>query len=114
MKNLFCALVFLTAVGSSFPQVANAEPVKCSSEAVTQARKLLIFHRGEDNRISINPDVKEIAPLKNPANPKQEFQVLEVSGYIYRANYRMRFTYYNSKNVKCLLMGQEILENSSL
>jgi hypothetical protein len=113
MKNLFYALLFLTVVGSSFPQAGNAEP-KCSSEAVIQARKLLVFHRGEDNRISINPDVKEIAPLKNPANPKQEFQVLEVWGYIYRASYRMRFIYYNSKNIKCLLMGQEILENSSL
>ena len=37
--------------------------------------------------------------------------VLEVTGHVYKANYRMRLIYAQIKG-SCLLMGQEILEAS--
>ncbi|WP_013334548.1 hypothetical protein [Gloeothece verrucosa] len=110
MKILFYLLLFYTLLSSN---LANANTIKCSSNAISQAGKLLNFHVGGDNRIQIDPKVKELPSLKNPANQQQTFQVLEVWGYIYKAQYRMRLIYYNSPNTSCLLMGQEILENSS-
>ncbi|MET3461212.1 hypothetical protein [Variovorax atrisoli] len=91
---------------------ANAAP-QCSGEAVSRAKKLLTFHFGEDDRIRISPDVKELPPIRNPANKKQQFKVLEVWGSIYKGQYRMRLIYYVSGN-DCTLMGQEILEYADL
>lgn len=103
-------LVFCATAG--FSSLASAAP-QCASEAVARARKLLTFHFGEDDRIRISPDVKEMAPIRNPANKKQQFKVLEVWGSIYKGDYRMRLIYYVSGN-DCTLMGQEILEYASL
>jgi len=94
--------------------IANAaSPPQCAAEAVVQAKKLLTFHRGPDERIEVDSEVKELAPLRNPANRKQQFQVLEVQGSIYKGNYRMRLIYSLLGNY-CTLMGQEILEYANL
>lgn len=94
--------------------LARAEPAhQCSSAATQQAKKLLEFHFGPDNRIEIDKSVKKLAPIHNPANRKQLFDVLEVWGYVYKGQYRMRFIYARVPG-KCILMGQEILEYASL
>jgi hypothetical protein len=49
--------------------------------------------------------------LRNPADRRQQFDVLEVQGYVYRASYQMRLIYARIPG-KCVLMGQEILERS--
>jgi len=85
----------------------------CAGAATDQAKKLLVFHFGPDDRIEIDKTVKELAPLRNPANKEQLFDVLEVWGYIYKGQYRMRFIYARLPG-QCLLMGQEILEYASL
>lgn len=77
------------------------------------AKKLLVFHAGADNGIKINQSVKKRAPIPNPANRKQRFDVLEVWGYIYKGQYQMRFLYAQLAG-ECILMGQEILEYASL
>jgi hypothetical protein len=108
VKSATCAtLLFLSSL-------AYAEPAHhCSSAATEQAKKLLAFHFGPDNRIEIDKSVKELAPIHNPANKKQLFDVLEVWGYIYKGQYRMRFIYARLPG-ECILMGQEILEYASL
>ena len=92
---------------------AQSHPPVCAPEAREQARRLLDFHVGGDDRIFIEPEVVEQAPLRNPANPKQSFQVLEVRGTILKGQYRMRLIYYRFEDA-CVLMGQEILEYASL
>ena len=52
-------------------------------------------------------------PLRNPVNLRQRFDVLEVRGYVYKANYQMRLVYAQIPGA-CALMGQEILERASL
>lgn len=89
--------------------VINASEPRCSKDAITQAKELLTFHVGEDDRMEIDSVASERPSVRNPANKKQMFQVLEVGGQIYRGHYRMRFLYYPIGN-SCLLMGQEILE----
>ena len=81
----------------------------CSSAATEQARKLLAFHFGTDHRIEIDKLVKKLAPIPNPSNKKQLFDVLEVWGYIYKGQYRMRFIYARLPG-ECILIGQEIME----
>jgi hypothetical protein len=90
-----------------------ATPVDCSSAAAEQAKKLLAFHIGLDDRIEIGTSVKPLPAIRNPANKKQVFDVLQVWGYVYRGQYRMRFIYARVAG-KCVLMGQEILEYASL
>jgi len=108
MKMLLGALLITTAIFFSPP--CSAGSLLCSEDAIKQARKLLEFHFAEkDNRMEIDKTVKELPSIQNPANKKQKFQVLEVWGYIYKGQYRMRFVYFHSGG-SCVLMGQEILE----
>jgi hypothetical protein len=85
---------------------------RCAADALKQARALLIFHNGTDVNVGIEDKVKVLPRLRNPVNPRQFFDVLEVRGYIYRANYQMRLIYAQIPGA-CALMGQEILERAS-
>lgn len=90
-----------------------APPHRCAAAATAQAAKLLAFHFGPDERIEVDRSVKELTSLRNPANRKQQFDVLQVWGHIYKGQYRMRFIYARLPG-DCLLMGQEILEYADL
>jgi len=92
---------------------ASAEAVHhCSAEAVIQAKKLLDFHFGLDDRTEIDEHVTVLKPIKNPAG-QGKFDVLEVYGHIYKGTYRMHFIYAQMEN-QCVLVGQEILELTTL
>ena len=90
-----------------------AAPLKCEAAALSQAEKLLAFHSDGDNRAEVASHAKALPTIINPANKKQRFLVLEVMGFVYKGNYRMRFLYYPIDG-DCVLMGQEILELSRL
>ena len=106
-------LALLLGIGWLGLGTAQASPPLCAKDALEQAQRLLVFHFGEDDRIEIDPEVVEKAPLRNPANKNQTFQVLEVWGTIYKGQYRMRLIYY-PLGQDCVLMGQEVLEYASL
>jgi hypothetical protein len=100
----------LLASSFTFSGAAVAAP-QCAAEAVIQAKKLLAFHQDPGNfKIDILPDmpVKELAPISDPANKKQKLKVLEVYGYIYKSQYRMRLIY-RPANGECNLVGQEVI-----
>ncbi len=103
---LLAALLLLSACGHAQQQH------RCAAEAVKQARALLIFHNGADVNVGVDDTAKVLPPLRNPVNPRQLFDVLEVRGYVYRANYQMRLIYARVPGT-CALMGQEILERAS-
>jgi hypothetical protein len=108
---LVCAFSFAVSLHAAGAQAAPVHP--CAAAAVSQAQRLLTFHLGPDDRIEINQDVKVLAPVRNPANRKQLFDVLEVWGNVYKGQYRMHFIYAQMQG-NCVLMGQEILEHASL
>ncbi|WGG53265.1 hypothetical protein [Rugamonas sp. DEMB1] len=111
MKKIIAAALLC---GASLAQAAPTAPAhRCSAEAVKQATSLLTFHFGPDERMEIDTDVKVLAPIRNPANKKQSFDVLEVWGTIYKGQYRMHLIYAQLGG-SCVLMGQEILEHASL
>jgi hypothetical protein len=106
-------LLLLLAFGNN---VAWAAKHPCSTDSLTQAKKLLSFHveMGDiDERIALE-DPFVASSMRNPKFTKQRFDVLEVIGYIKpHGEYRMRFIYMRMPN-GCLLMGQEILEHAKL
>ncbi|MBL6987396.1 MAG: hypothetical protein ISR72_10235 [Methylobacter sp.] len=110
VKIMKYALLSILLVTSPF---AVAKPVHhCSTDAVIQAKRLLDFHFGIDDRTEIDPHVTVLKPIKNPAG-KGKFDVLEVYGHIYKGTYRMHFIYGRIAG-QCLLIGQEILEITNL
>jgi hypothetical protein len=107
-------LVAFSAVSASKPARAATQPAhRCAPAATEQARKLLIFHVGPDDRITVDNAVKRLAAIRNPANQKQRLDVLEVWGHVYKGQYRMRLIY-ATVGEECVLMGQEILEYAAL
>ncbi|MDO4725134.1 MAG: hypothetical protein Q4A97_10295 [Comamonadaceae bacterium] len=104
----------LLAALASPALAATAQPPACKDEAVAQARKLLAFHSEGDERAEVDASsVKALPARANPANRKQRFEVLEVMGFVYKGEYRMRLSYY-TKGGQCVLMGQEILHLAQL
>jgi hypothetical protein len=110
-RNMLVRISFLIAL-LGFSSYATAIP-QCSTDAILQAGKLLAFHSDNDARISIDEKVKQLPSIRNPASKKQRFIALEVWGYIYKGQYRMRLIYYPLGS-GCVLMGQEILEHAQL
>jgi hypothetical protein len=119
--NLFslAALAFVLLAGALLTAHAAAQASapahRCAASAQTQAKKLLRFHAepGSGQPISVDKKITALAPLRNPADASQRFDVLEVTGYVYKAGYRMRFLFAQIDG-PCVLIGQEILENTRL
>jgi hypothetical protein len=107
MKVMLAAAV----LASSFAAMpAAAHP--CDADARERAVPLLRFHFEDPQAdVGVADAVKELAPL-NALTGNGKFDVLEVWGYIYKAEYRMRFIYAQISG-ECLLMGQEIIEASN-
>ncbi len=101
-----CTLLLLLSL------TASAEH-RCANDAKAQAKKLLALHTDDDDRLEVDDTTMTLAPLKNPSNAKQKFDVIEVTGYVYKATYRMHMIYAQLPG-ECVLVGQEILEMTSL
>jgi hypothetical protein len=108
MNLIARCFVCLALIGTS--SLCDAADPPCAGGAIDRAKQLLTFHSGPDERMTIDKTVKQLPSIRNPEDPKQTFEVLEIWGYIYKGKYRMRFIYYNSPTTACLLMGEEILE----
>ena len=98
---------FILALTSA---TALAHP--CDADAIKRGMPLLKLHFEADQleNASVEDTVKELPPIK-ALKGKGKFDVLEIWGHIYKADYRMRFIYAQVSG-SCLLMGQEILEAS--
>lgn len=103
------SLISLLATSSTYAAMESSS-LACKTEALKEAHKLLSFYRDNDDRIAIDDKVTPLAKIKNPANEKQLFDVLETWGYIYKGRYRMRLIF----SADCTLMGEEILEYATL
>jgi hypothetical protein len=91
-----------------------AGPHPCAADATSRATRLLALHVDGDERATVNAkSIRTVNPVRNPANGKQRFDVLAITGYVYKAEYRMRFLYAQIPG-QCALVGQEILEFTGL
>jgi hypothetical protein len=106
-------LVSLVLLLSTVPAQATQAEHHCAADARVQARKLLVFHTEADRNVGIDEEVKVLPSIANPAAKQQRFDVLELHGYVYKANYRIRLLYAQVPG-PCVLMGQEILEHAKL
>jgi len=106
MKTVLAAMM-ITAVTAAAPVAAH----ECDGDAKTRAVPLLQLQFEDPNAdVGVSDEVTELTPLK-ALKGRGKFDVLEVWGYIYKAEYRMRFIYAQIPG-SCLLMGQEIIEAS--
>ncbi len=109
MKAWWGAAAALILAGS-----AAAAPHHCEAEAKAQAQRLLAFHFAEGGdsgpvpEAGIADEVTMLAPVR-ALSGAGKFDVLELTGYIYKAEYRIRLIYAQIPDT-CVLMGQEILE----
>lgn len=92
---------------------SRADTVPCAGQALAQAPELLRFHHGEAVPVHVDETVRSRPRIRNPGNRAQKLDVVEVTGNIYRASYRMRFLFFVDAG-QCVLVGQEILEHANL
>ncbi len=104
MQRIAALVVLLFSAGAALAAPGH----HCAADAAKQAKKLLSFHFGPDDRMAIDDAVKVLPPIRNPAG-KGSFDVLEIYGHIYKGTYRMHFIYGQIPG-DCVLVGQEILE----
>jgi hypothetical protein len=110
--RLGLGLLAICLVSAVTPAQAASHP--CAADAVAQAKKLLRFHFGPDASTQQISDGDK-AILKAPVRAlsgKGQFDTLQITSFIYKASYRMRFMYARLPG-NCVLMGQEILEASN-
>lgn len=104
----FIALSALAILAASS---AMAKPVHpCAEDARKHAASLLALHMSDsqmngdiDRKVTVKPPVKAL-------KGKGKFDVLETTGYVYKAQYRIRMIYAVMSDKSCALMGQEIFE----
>ncbi len=119
MRSIFTLLFFVFAAVAT-----HAADQPCAQDARQRAELLLRLHfvmeagdapskfaSSEVSNMGIDDKVAVLKPIKALVG-KGKFDVLEVRGSIYKANYRMRMIYAQITG-SCLLMGQEILEVSN-
>ncbi len=95
----------------------------CAADARARAQQLLTVHfvlNADDplsklatekvENLGVDETVRVLKPIR-ALQGKGKFDVLEVTGSIYKADYRIRMIYTQTKDT-CTLMGQEILEAS--
>lgn len=123
-------LLAATVSAAALAGIACAAPVHpCADDARARAAGLLRLHfesegvklapqegapQDGDSGELMNWSIDETATVEQPVSAlvgKGKFDVLQVNGYIYKATYRMRFIYAQIPET-CVLMGQEILEES--
>jgi hypothetical protein len=107
MKGTIALFLFMAGATS-----AQAAPHACASDAIAKAEQLLRFH-GEAQTaqpVGVETEVKILPPVR-ALKGNGRFDLLEVWGHIYKADYRIRLIYAQIKG-SCALMGQEILEES--
>lgn len=120
MKFVLSALTSALLVAG----VAQASQHACAADALSRTPKVLkTFWETDDLKLAdqpgvpsddgtlmawdISPDVAALAPVANP-NGTGKYDVLEVSAFVYKASYRLRFLYAQMEG-DCVLMGEEIL-----
>jgi hypothetical protein len=105
---LVAALVLLPVAA---PASARATNHPCAAEAAEQALKLLKFHSEDDERAEVFKERARHVGTVRSLRGKGRFDVIEVPGGVYKADYRLRLVYARIGD-RCILMGQEVLEES--
>jgi hypothetical protein len=108
--KLFASIIAILLL-TSLSAVCQEHPHADSARA--QARRLLSFHSENDERAGIDPKIRQLRSIRNPAGGRR-LEVLEIWGFVYKAQYRMRLYYAKLLDGDYVLMGQEIVEYARL
>jgi hypothetical protein len=91
--------------------LAAQERHPCAGDALARATPLVTLHLDDADlakSIAFDASVKTLPAIK-ALKGDGRFDVLEVWGHVYKADYRLRFIYARIKGA-CVLMGQEVVE----
>ncbi len=117
--RVLLAIVALTSVGAwaspaaAKKMVAKPRPTParqvhaCADAARATALQLLRLHSDNDERAAIEGPVKKAAKVRAPKG-KGKLDVLEVKGFVYKAEYRIRVLYLPAQG--CARVGFELIE----
>jgi hypothetical protein len=102
----------MLAVSAVVAVRAFADNHPCAGDAAAKAEALLRLHNElvKDGPVAVDPAVRLLPPVK-ALKGNGHFDVLELWGHVYKADFRLRFLYAQIKG-SCALMGEEILEAS--
>ena len=103
--------LLMALVMAAAPASAGAPVHPCAAQAAEQALKLLKFHTGGDERAQVFRERARSIGTVKALRGKGRFDVIEVPGGVYKADYRLRLIYARIGG-QCVLMGQEVLEES--
>ena len=103
-------LIPLLLAGAAGAEARSSHP--CAADALKRAEKLLKLHVEGDDRATVDPDSVKDAGTVAALVGKGRFDVLEVTGSVYKADYSMHLIYARIPG-DCVLMGEEILERSN-
>lgn len=120
MRPLLTTLVCLAAAATMLvasPAFARKKPggvafqpekrgLACSDAARATALSLLKLHSEGDDRASVDSKVRLARPVRAPKG-KGRLTVLEVTGFVYKAEYRIRVLYLPKG---CARVGVELIE----
>ena len=93
------------------PAAAGGPVHPCEGDAAARALKLLELHTDGDDRAEILHGRTRPVGTVRALRGQGRLDVIEVWGGVYKATYRMRLVYARIPG-SCVLMGQEILEES--
>jgi hypothetical protein len=101
----------LALLMAAAPASAGTPVHPCAAQATEQALKLLKFHIGGDERAQVFWERTRFIGTVKALRGRGRFDVIEVPGSVYKADYRLRLIYARIGG-QCVLMGQEVLEES--
>lgn len=78
----------------------------CADAARATALQLLRLHSDNDDRAAVQRDIRKVAGVRAPKG-KGRLDVLEVRGFVYKAEYRIRVLYLPQG---CARVGFELVE----
>ena len=100
---------------SNISAARSTVPHACANSAKLQAADLVRYHLGFftnatlSEQVTVDPDVKVLAPLVNPADRSRKLFVLELWAYSGKGEFRVRMLYLPSDTRECLPVGRELL-----
>ena len=112
MTRLLCAALFFVmplAVQAKPKEKAKPAAERCVTQAKETALKILKLHSNNDDRASVAETVTAKPGISSPRKVKLE--VVEVPGFVYKAEYRLRVLFLQEPQ-SCTVMGFELVDLS--
>ena len=110
-RFLYAGLYFVVPLSVQAQPKQKAKPAaeRCITQAKETALKILKLHSNNDDRATVAETVTAKPGINSPTKVKLE--VVEVPGFVYKAEYRLRVLFLQEPQ-SCTVMGFELVDLS--